>query len=117
MPADVHYGSLEEAAQTIASREISSVELTQAILDRISKIDPTLKSYATLMPERALADAAVLDAETRAGRSRGPLHGVPIAVKDLYDVAGVPTGAGMTIHRKNVADRDAILCAASSSDQ
>src|SRR4051812_47687797 len=111
MPGEIHYWSLEEAGQRIATRQISSVELTQAILDRISKIDPTLKAYATLTPERALEDAAELDAETGAGRSRGPLHGVPIAVKDQYDVAGVPTAAGMTIHQTNVADRDATVVA------
>ena len=111
MVSDVHYWSLDEAARRIAARDISSVELTGAILDRISAIDPTLKSYATVMSERALEDAATLDAETAAGRSRGPLHGVPVAVKDLYDVAGVPTAAGTTIHRNDVAARDATVVA------
>jgi amidase len=111
MPADPHYWSLAEAAGRIAAREISSVELTQTILDRISRIDPTLKSYAMVTAERALADAETLDAETTADRSRGPLHGVPVAVKDLYDVAGVPTAAGMTIHRDDVAPRDATVVA------
>src|SRR5215211_116555 len=95
MAADLHYWSLDEAARRIAARDISSVELTRAILERISTLDPTLKSYATLAPERALEDAATLDAETAAGTSRGPLHGVPIAVKDLFDVAGVPAAAGI----------------------
>ena len=75
------------------------------MLDRIDRLDPKLKSYATLTPERALADAARLDAETAAGKSRGPLHGVPIAVKDLCDTEGVPTAAGMAIHRDSRADR------------
>ena len=70
MASDVHYWSLDEAARRIAARDISSVELTRAILDRISAIDPTLKSYAAVMSERALEDAATLDAETAAGRSR-----------------------------------------------
>src|SRR5215211_5697533 len=111
MAADLHYWSLDEAARRIAARDISSVELTRAILERISKIDPTLKSYATLTPERALEDASTLDAETAAGTSRGPLHGVPIAVKDLFNVAGVPTAAGTTIHRATVPDRDATVVA------
>ena len=111
MATDLHYWSLDEAARRIAARDISSVELTQAILDRIAAIDPVLMSYATLTPERALEDASALDAETAAGGSRGPLHGVPIAVKDLYDVAGVPTAAGMTIHRDTVPARDATVVA------
>ena len=111
MATDLHYWSLDEAARRIAAREISSVELTRAILDRITAIDPVLMSYATLTPERALEDASALDAETAAGRSRGPLHGVPIAVKDLYDVAGVPTAAGMTIRRDTVPARDATVVA------
>ena len=72
---------------------------------------PKLKAYATLTPERALADAAARDAETAAGRSRGALHGVPIAVKDLCNTEGVPTAAGMTIHRDNVPARDATVVA------
>ena len=79
------------------------------MLDRIGKLDPRLKSYATLTPERALADAKRLDAETAAGKSRGPLHGVPIAIKDLCDTEGVPTAAGMAIRRGHVPAKDATV--------
>ena len=111
MPADLHYLSLDEVARRLKARTLSSVEATRAILDRIDKIDPKLKSYATLTPERALQDAARLDAETAAGTSRGRLHGVPIAVKDLCNTAGVATAAGMAIHRRNVPDKDATVVA------
>ena len=111
MPADLHYLSLDEVARRLKAREVSSVEATQAILDRIAKLDPKLKSYATLTPERALADAAARDAEIAAGKSRGPLHGVPIAVKDLCNTAGIPTAAGMAIHRANVPAKDATVVA------
>jgi amidase len=111
MPADLHYLSLDEVARRLKARKLSSVELTQSMLDRIAKVDPKLKSYATLTPERALADAARLDAETAAGRSRGALHGVPIAVKDLCNTAGVATAAGMAIHRANVPAKDATVVA------
>ena len=80
-----------------------------ATLDRIGKVDPKLGSYATLTADRALADAAHLDAETAAGTSRGPLHGVPIAVKDLCNTEGIATAAGMDIHRGNVPSRDATV--------
>jgi amidase len=111
MSSDLHYLSLDEVARRLKARTLSSVEATRAILDRIDKIDPKLKSYATLTPDRALQDAARLDAETAAGTSRGPLHGVPIAVKDLCNTAGVPTAAGMAIHRRNVPDKDATVVA------
>ena len=111
MPEDLHYLSLDEVARRLKARKLSSVEATQAILDRIEKVDPRLKSYATVTADRALADAARLDAETAAGLSRGPLHGVPIAVKDLCNTAGIATAAGMAIHRANVPTKDATVVA------
>jgi amidase len=109
MPSDLHYLSLDEVARRLKARKLSSVELTGAMLDRIGEIDPRLKSYATLTAERALADAARLDAEAAAGSTRGPLHGVPIAVKDLCNTEGVATAAGMAIHRANVPSADATV--------
>jgi amidase len=109
MPADLHYLSLDEVARRLKARQLSSVEATRAILDRIQKLDPKLKSYATVTPDRALADAARLDAEAAAGKWRGPLHGVPIAVKDLCNTEGVPTAAGTAIHRHHVPTKDATV--------
>lgn len=111
MPADLHYLSLDEVARRLKARKLSSVELTRSILDRVDEIDPRLRSYATVTADRALADAAGLDAESAAGTSRGPLHGVPIAIKDLCNTEGVPTAAGMAIHRDNVPSRDATVVA------
>ena len=109
MPSDLHYLSLDEVARRLKARKLSSVEMTGAMLDRIREIDPGLKSYATVTAGRALADAKRLDAETAAGSSRGPLHGVPIAVKDLCNTEGVATAAGMAIHRANVPSADATV--------
>lgn len=109
MPADLHYLSLDEVARRLKARKLTSVEATRTTLDRIAALDPKLKSYATVTAERALKDAAGLDAETAAGKSRGPLHGVPIAVKDLCNTEGVATAAGMAIHRSNVPSRDATV--------
>lgn len=111
MPSDLHYLSLDEVARRLKARKLSSVELTESMLDRIGKVDPRLKSYATVTADRALAEASRLDAETASGTSRGPLHGVPIAVKDLCNTAGVATAAGMEIHRSNVPARDATVVA------
>ncbi|MGE5151998.1 MAG: amidase, partial [Rhodospirillaceae bacterium] len=93
------------------ARQLSSIDLTRSVLDRIGRIDPRRKGFAMLTPERALADSAARDAETAAGRSRGALHGVPIAVKDLCNTEGVPTAAGMMIHRSNIPTADATVVA------
>jgi amidase len=111
MPSDLHYLSLDEVARRLKARKLSSVELTQAMLDRIGRVDSRLKSYATVTADRALDDAARLDAEAASGTSRGPLHGVPIAVKDLCNTEGIATAAGMEIHRGNVPSRDATVVA------
>jgi amidase len=111
MPADLHYLSLDEVARRLKARTLSSVDATRSTLDRIARIDPVLMSYATVTAERALADAAARDADTAAGRTRGVLHGVPIAVKDLCSTAGVATAAGMAIHRHNLPDKDATVVA------
>lgn len=107
--AALHYLDLVEVAALIRDRDVSSREVTQAQLDRIAKLDGALHSYALVMADTALAQADVADAETAAGHSRGPLHGVPIAIKDLCQIKGFPTGAGMTVHRHVVADEDATV--------
>ena len=109
MPDDLHYLSLDEVARRLKARKLSSVDATRSILGRIEKLDPGLRAYATVTAERALADAARLDTETAAGKSRGALHGVPIAVKDLCNTAGIATAAGMAIHRGNVPAKDATV--------
>ncbi len=111
MREDLHYLSLDEVSRRLKARRVSSVEATKATLDRIEKVDPKLKSYATVTAEQALADAKRLDAETVAGSSRGPLHGVPVAVKDLCNTASIATAAGMAIHRANVPAKDATVVA------
>src|SRR5258708_6568073 len=111
MTADLHYLSLAELSERLGAREVSSVEVTRVVLDRIAEVDGRLKSYATVTGERALADAARADGEIAAGKRRGPLHGVPVAVKDLCDTAGIATAAGMAIHRDRVPARDATVVA------
>ncbi|MGH8430709.1 MAG: amidase family protein, partial [Solimonas sp.] len=77
---DLHYATLLEAASAIQSREVSAVELTQAMLDRIARVDRSLHSYATVTPELAMRRAKTAETEIAAGKHRGPLHGVPVAV-------------------------------------
>lgn len=97
--SELHYLELLEVGRQIQSGERSSVGVTRALLSRIDALDPHLRSYARLMNDQALADAKKADEEIAAGRARGPLHGVPLAVKDLLWTAGTPTCHGMTIHK------------------
>lgn len=107
--AELHYLELLEIGRRIQARELSSTEVTEALLGRIEALDGQLKSYARLMPEQARADAARADAEIAQGTIRGPLHGVPIGVKDLCWTKGVATAAGMTLYEDFVPDRDATV--------
>ena len=102
----LHYQTISEVGGRLESRELSSVELTGAILDRIAALDGRLKSYVTVMSDQAMAAAQAADAEIAAGRYRGGLHGVPIAVKDLCFTAGVATMGGAKALRDFVPDFD-----------
>jgi aspartyl-tRNA(Asn)/glutamyl-tRNA(Gln) amidotransferase subunit A len=101
--------TVSEAAAAVASGQLSPVELTDAYLVRIEKLNPELTAYVTVTAERARADAFALAEEVSHGRIRGPLHGVPIGLKDLIDTAGIPTAAGTAAYRGRVPDRDAAV--------
>ncbi|HEY1928543.1 MAG TPA: amidase [Caulobacteraceae bacterium] len=103
------YLSLRETARHIAARELSPVDLTRDMLSRISAADPTLKSYATVMADSALADAEAATREIAAGRYRGPLHGMPIGIKDLCWTRGVRTMGGLAVRRDFVPREDATV--------
>ena len=109
MTSDLHYLELTQLARRIHAREITPVEATTAQLARIEKLDSQLKSYAYVMAEAALVQARAAEAEIMRGEIRGPLHGVPIAVKDLCWTQGVPTAAGMTIYRDFRPTEDATV--------
>jgi amidase len=104
-----HYASLLEAADAIQSRKITSTELTRLQLDRIKRLEPTLRSFATVTLELALEQARIADQEIAAGRYRGPLHGIPVGVKDLCDTVGIVTAAGMSIRKKHVPTADSTV--------
>ncbi len=102
----LHYQTIAEVGARLRSRELSPVELTQAILERIETLDGDLKSYATVMADSALASARTAEQEIAAGNYRGGLHGVPIAVKDLCFTTGVATMGGAKVLRDFVPDFD-----------
>jgi amidase len=109
LPANLHFRSLAEVARLLESRELSPVDLAHYMLDRIGSLDGRLRSYATVTAERALAAARRAEQEISSGRYRGPLHGMPIAVKDLCYTAGVRTMGGMAAYRDFVPEQDATV--------
>ena len=102
----LHYQTIAEVGARLKSRELSPVELTSAILQRIEALDGDLKSYATVMADSAMASARAAEVEIAAGNYRGGLHGVPIAVKDLCFTTGVATMGGAQVLRDFVPDFD-----------
>jgi aspartyl-tRNA(Asn)/glutamyl-tRNA(Gln) amidotransferase subunit A len=97
---DLHFLTIAEAARLIERRQLSPVELTRAFLDRITAIDPQLNAYLLVTAEHALAQAGKAEAEIMAGGYRGPMHGIPFALKDIYCTAGIRT----TCHSRTRAD-------------
>ncbi|MGH9335815.1 MAG: amidase, partial [Vicinamibacteria bacterium] len=85
---------LHELASLLEKREISSEELVRATIERTEAIDPKLNSYITFVPEPALGEARIRDRERARGEAKGPLHGVPASLKDVFDTVDVPTTAG-----------------------
>jgi amidase len=109
MSTPLHYRSLVDLSSALRRRKLSSAEVTSALLDRISALDSQTRSYVTVMAEPAMAQARAADEEIARGEWRGPLHGVPIALKDLCFTKNAPTTAGMTILRDWVPDYDATV--------
>jgi aspartyl-tRNA(Asn)/glutamyl-tRNA(Gln) amidotransferase subunit A len=101
------FATISELAQHLRRREISPVEITQECLARIEKLNPALNAFITVMAESALAEACIAEAEILRGEWRGPLHGIPIALKDLIDTAGVRTTAASVLYKDRVPAEDA----------
>jgi aspartyl-tRNA(Asn)/glutamyl-tRNA(Gln) amidotransferase subunit A len=83
-----------DAASLLRARSLSAVELVESTLQRLDETEPAISAWVEVMRADALSDASRLDAELALGQTRGPLHGIPVAIKDIYDVAGVPTRCG-----------------------
>jgi aspartyl-tRNA(Asn)/glutamyl-tRNA(Gln) amidotransferase subunit A len=105
--SDYAFLGIAEAAELIRGRKLSPVEYTKALLARIEKLDKRFHAFIRIMPERALEDARKAEQEVMAGKVRGPLHGVPYGLKDIIDVAGVPTTGHSKVLIENMATADA----------
>jgi aspartyl-tRNA(Asn)/glutamyl-tRNA(Gln) amidotransferase subunit A len=109
--SELCYSSLRGLATLIQRREVSPVEATQAVVDRVEKFDPQLNSFITLLRDQALTQARAAEQEIHDGHYRGPLHGIPIAVKDLYYTKGIRTTAGSNILSDFIPAYDATVIA------
>jgi Asp-tRNA(Asn)/Glu-tRNA(Gln) amidotransferase A subunit family amidase len=106
-PVELAFAPLTSLGHWLRSGAVTSTQLTKIYLDRLERHGPTLACVATLTPDLALAQAARADAERKAGKLRGPLHGIPWGAKDLLDTTGIPTTWGAKTHAERIAGRNA----------
>jgi len=99
--------TIEEFGRRLRAREITSEQITEACLRQIEADNPRLNAFITVMADDARRRARQADQELAAGRDRGPLHGVPLSIKDLFDIRGLPTTAASHVRDGHIADRDA----------
>ena len=106
---EVVFRPLRELGELVRTRQVSPMELTETFLDRLSSIGPRYNAVVTLTPDLARAQAERAERELDAGRWRGPLHGIPYGIKDLFATAGIPTSWGAAPFRHQVFDHDATV--------
>ena len=104
-----HFNSITELSEAIRGKEVSPVEVTRTYLDRIREFNGTLGSYITVMEDAALGQAAEAERSIEAGDYRGPLHGIPVAIKDIIYTKGVLTSAGSRVLSDHVPDEDSTI--------
>lgn len=107
--AELHYATIEQLAGPLRRRELSPVELLEAVLRRVELLDERLGVFITLTAQQARAEALGAEQEIKRGEYRGPLHGIPVSLKDLYDTAGVRTTCGSRILADHVPAEDATV--------
>ena len=109
LAASLWRATLEQAAELVRTRAVSPVELAESCLARIAELEPGLNAFILVARESALTGAQAAEREIAAGNYRGPLHGIPLSVKDLFDVAGVPTTAGSGFPAEPAAHDSAVV--------
>ena len=100
---------LLDVAEMIRTRQVSPINVTKGVLARIDALDDTLNAFVTVLSEQALDDAREAEREILAGRYRGPLHGVPVSIKDLFATQGIRTTAGSRVLANHLPDHDATI--------
>ncbi len=105
----IHYASLSQVAKLIQTGELGPVELTKLMLTRIAEVDKTLLSYATVTADKAILAAKIAEEQIAEGNYKGPLHGIPVAVKDLCFTKDVKTMGGLKVRKNFVPSFDATV--------
>ena len=111
MSTDLDFITIADASRLIATRKLSPVELIEAKLDRIEALDPQVNSFITITAEHARRDALKAEREIAAGDYRGPMHGIPFGLKDIYDTAGILTSGHSKVCINNIPQEDAAVTA------
>jgi aspartyl-tRNA(Asn)/glutamyl-tRNA(Gln) amidotransferase subunit A len=101
------YTGINEISERIREQKVSPVEVVKASLERIAKLNPKLNAFITILADRALEQAKAAEAQIKAGNWRGPLHGIPVGIKDFYDTAGIKTTAAFEHFKDRVPAKDA----------
>jgi Asp-tRNA(Asn)/Glu-tRNA(Gln) amidotransferase A subunit family amidase len=99
--------TIGELSERIRTKESSPVDVVRACLARIDKLNPRLNAFITVLADEALQEAKTAEAQIRAGQWRGPLHGVPVGIKDMFDTAGIRTTAAFEHFRNRIPSKDA----------
>ena len=107
MSTDLYYITIAQASKLIRDKKLSPVELTKTYIDRVKLLNPKLHAFIYLMEDLALADAKRAEAEIAAGGWKGPLHGIPIGLKDIYNTKGVATTGHSALFKDHVPTEDA----------
>ncbi|AKM19015.1 Glutamyl-tRNA(Gln) amidotransferase subunit A [Geobacillus sp. 12AMOR1] len=105
--SQLFFKDIQSVGKLIRKKEISIVELTEQMLERISSIDPVLNAYITILPDEAKKQAQLLEKELLDGNDRGPLHGIPIAIKDIFETKGSITTSGSKVFADYISKNDA----------
>src|SRR5260370_27733573 len=111
MKIALYYSRIRELSKSIRERECSPVEIVEASLKRIEDLNPKVNAFITVLAGQALEQAKIAEAEIRGGNWRGPLHGIPVGIKDFYDTAGIKTTAAFQHFKDRVPARDAVSVA------
>ena len=106
---ELAYLSIQATARLLRRKKLSPVELAEAALERIERVNPKLNAFITVTAERALRDAKAADKEISRGRHKGPLHGIPVILKDNFETEGIRTTAGSKILSENIPAKDSVV--------
>ena len=108
MLENYYYSSINELTKLIRAKKASPLEVVRSCLKRIKEFEPKLNAFITVLADQALEQAKDTEAEIQAGKWRGPLHGIPIGIKDFYDTAGIKTTSAFERFKDRIPTKDAV---------